>query len=192
MKLKLGLAALVALATASAAMAVSTLDPHYDYQNKQGAVSNQVAELAMTAVPYPLPQIQAKGGFLELRNLRERLLRFNDANKIGYVYLVSLTGKPFGYYTIKGKISSTQSQMTVPVQGHNCCGGGTWTTPSVGDDGSFGEEEGGSQGVFFFTTTGVMIETDQPFVYSDAPLPLSVPSLNPKKAPSTVSSFWKK
>ncbi|HWE81429.1 MAG TPA: hypothetical protein VG265_07250 [Gaiellaceae bacterium] len=60
------------------------------------------------------------------------------------------------------------------------------------DDGTWGMEEGGTGGVFFFTTGGVMIETVMPWMYSDAPLPLSVPSLNPKSAPSSTSSFWKK
>ena len=133
-------------------------------------MTNAIATKAQTDVPYPINQMNH---FLERENLKRRLLAFNNSNKIGYLYIMSF-GKFVGYYTVKGKISSTQSQMTVTTQ--------TWDNPpqtasSMGDDGTYGPEEGGDKGVFFFTTAGVMVETTLDWIYSDAPLHIDVPNL---------------
>jgi hypothetical protein len=125
------------------------------------------------AVPYPVAELKDS---LERRNLRERLLRTNQPNKIGYVYLLSFAGQPLGYYVIKGKVSSTDSQMTATdmvVDGTR----GSVTVPAPGDDGSYGKNE---PGIFFFTSEGSMVTTNLNYLYSDAPLPLNVPKLNGK------------
>lgn len=132
------------------------------------------AKKLTAAVPYPLADMNDS---LERRNVKERLLRFNDADKIGYVYLLTLTGDFVGFYTIKGKISSTQSQMTTPalvVDRHE----GDVVVEAMGDDGSYGNNEGGEDGIFFFTTEDVMVETVMPWLYSDAPLPVDAKKLN--------------
>lgn len=122
-----------------------------------------------TAVPYPL---EAMKDSIERRNLKERLLRFNKPDKIGYVYLLATTGQVVAFYTIKGKISSTQSQLTASdaVQCPGPRERGCVTTQLPGDDGSFGPNE---DGVFFFTTENVMVQWNGPFVYADAPLKVS-------------------
>ena len=72
--------------------------------------------------------------------------------------------------------------MTTTVQTWNCGGmDGGCSVASIGDDGSFGPNEGGDRGVFFFTATGVMVETTLDWVYSDAPLQIDVPNLLRKK-----------
>ncbi len=146
--------------------------------NDQEQVSNTIAEQQIPAVPYPASQMRDS---LERRNLRERLLRFNRPDKVGYLYLTSF-GKFVGYYVIKGKVSSNQSQMTNTQQTWEmCCHSGSIAVDSIGDDGSFGPNEGGDRGVFFFTSTGVMVETTLDWVYSDAPLHIDVPNLLSKK-----------
>lgn len=126
------------------------------------------------AVPYPADQLKDS---LERRNLRERLLRDNKPNAIRYVYLLSFA-EPLGYYTIKGKVSSTQSQMTTDqlIVRPKCSSGCTirHVVNAPSDDGSYGENE---PGVFFFTTSGVMVTTSLDYVVSDQPLPLDVPEL---------------
>lgn len=134
------------------------------------------------AVPYPVAQLTDS---LERRNVRERLLRTNKPNAIGYVYLMSMTGSYIGYYVIKGKVSSTQSQMTADqlmtwVCKDGSCQSGTVNAP--GDDGSYGANE---DGIFFFTAEGVMVETSMPYVVSDAPLPVNAPKLNAKAVSTT-------
>lgn len=128
------------------------------------------------AVPYPAEALRDSQ---ERRNLKERLLRQNKPNRIGYVYILSF-GKFLGYYTIKGKISSTQSQMTTDqlVSGDMCgssCSEHIVTT-APGDDGSYGPNE---DGVFFFTNDGSMVQISTEYIYSDQPLSVgSIPELN--------------
>lgn len=128
------------------------------------------------AVPYPADKLRDS---LERRNLRERLLRQNDPARIGYVYILSF-GKFLGYYTIKGKVSSTQSQMTPSdnVSG-DMCGSGCSEhilSEAPGDDGSYGPNE---DGVFFFTSEGAMVQVSTEYIYSDQPIAVGgVPELN--------------
>ena len=158
-----------------------------DWQTAAEHLSNQIADSFVAHTPYPTSVLN--GTSLERANLAERLVRFSTPGKIGYVYIFSALGKPLGYYTMRGKVSSTESQLTNPDQTFSC-DGGTCDVASIGDDGTWGPEEGGSNGIFFFTTGGVMVETNLPFQYTDAPLPISVPSLNPKGKPSSTSQHW--
>lgn len=166
------------IATLTAAVLVGSLaactpEPQSNAQKQGQAQTEQAFEQQSKAVPYPVDQLKDS---LERRNIRERLLRTNDPSKIGYVYLLSFS-KPLGYYVIKGKVSSTQSQMTTGelVERHGDTGGGNFTYSAPGDDGSYGQNE---DGVFFFTTDGAMVTTTLDFVYSDQPIPFDVPKLN--------------
>jgi hypothetical protein len=136
------------------------------------ALTEQAFEQQSKAVPYPADQLKDS---LERRNIRERLLRTNDPAKIGYVYVLSFS-KPLGYYVIKGKVTSTQSQMTTEdLIVKPCDGCDRYTVAGPGDDGSYGANE---PGIFFFTTEGAMVTTDLDYIYSDQPIPFDVPKLN--------------
>ena len=106
----------------------------------------------------------------------DMILATGVAQKVGYLYLMSF-GKFVGYYVIKGKVSSAQSSMTNTEQTWSCGTDCTTVVESMGDDGSFGPNEGGDKGVFFFTSGGVMVETTLEWLYSDAPLSIKVPNL---------------
>lgn len=139
----------------------------------QKATQNAYSQLSK-AVPYVAPK-----NSLERRNLAERLKRTDNPNAIGYVYLLSF-GKPLGYYTIKGKVSNPDSQLTTIDLVQYACDDGlsgcqAMTVPAPGDDGSYGPNEGG---IFFFTTEGTMVTTDLDYVWSDQILPFNVPELN--------------
>lgn len=146
-----------------------------DWWKSLEGVSNSIAETQVSAVPYPQAEMKDS---LERRNLRERLVRFNQPNKVGYVYIMSF-GKFVGYYVIKGKVSSTQSQMTNGNQVWDSGSGeqGETVVESIGDDGSFGINEGGEKGVFFFTSNDVLVITVLDWLYSDQPLSIDVPNL---------------
>jgi len=133
---------------------------------------------------------QMNGPSMEMVNDGRRDLTLNNPNHIGYVYVYSQTGTLITFYTIKGKVSSTQSQLTETqdiVDDKNCVsgddsgqGGGTIgacsnVVDSIGDDGTYGGEEGGPSGVFFFTTAGALVELggNTNWFYSDAPLALT-------------------
>ena len=122
-----------------------------------------------SAVPYPLAEMRDS---TERRNIRERLLRFNDPSKLGYVYLLTDFGEIVSYFTVQGKPSSISSQLT-PSQQAVCqdvpkredpCG---VVVESPMDDGTWGPSEAG---IFFFTTEGVLLEWNGPYLYSDFPL----------------------
>lgn len=137
---------------------------------KSQAVTETYQERLETAVPYPL---EAMRDSIERRNLVERLKRFNKADKIGYVYLLSDVGTVVAFYTIKGKISSTQSQLTSSQILRDGCGTGSYCGVPVeapGDDGSYGTNE---DGIFFFSTEGAMIQWNGRFMYADVPLKLT-------------------
>lgn len=156
------------------AVSVAACDDGKGAQQTGQAQTEQAFSQQAAAVPYPADQLKDS---LERRNIRERLLRTNKPNAIGYVYVMSF-GKIIGYYTIKGKVSSTQSQMTTENLIENCgsCGAdGRVVVNGPGDDGSYGANE---PGVFFFTTEGAMVETNLDYIVADQPLPVEVPLLN--------------
>lgn len=139
------------------------------------AQTEQAFAQQSTAVPYPADQLKDS---LERRNLKERLLRTNKPNQIGYVYLFSF-GKPIGYHVIKGKVSSTQSQMTTDNLIVRTCDSGDCSHNVVNapsDDGSYSQSE---PGIFYFLTNGTMVTTSLDYIQSDQPLLLEVPKLNP-------------
>lgn len=113
---------------------------------------------------------------LEKANLAERIKRQEKPNAIGYVYVISFA-KPFGYYVIKGKVSSSGSQLT-PTDDivRSCASGGCEFSVVDGaqDDGTFGQND---PGIFFFTSEGTMVETNLDYIYTDQPLDLDVPLL---------------
>jgi hypothetical protein len=128
----------------------------------------------------------------EMVNDGKRDLTLNDPNRVGYVYVFASTGQLLTFYTILGKVSSVTSQLTESqdiVDDPNCVtgfvdGGGSGAgytqgqcsdvVNSLGDDGTYGGEEGGDAGVFFFTTADALVELGGPvdWFYSDAPLHL--------------------
>jgi hypothetical protein len=126
------------------------------------------------AAAQPPPAISVS---LERKNLIERLKRLNTENRIGYVYLLSNGGSVMAFYTIQGKVSSLNSLLTTPEQvtpvcqrypdgtsGWRC---GQFTLPSPDFDGSYGKNP---EGIFFFTTSGALVEWSGAYLYSDQPL----------------------
>lgn len=117
---------------------------------------------------------------LECRNLAEKKRRDEDPNRISYVYELSWTGEFIGYYVVKGKVSSNQSQMgpmdSVLEYGCSSCTGGygNVVVEAPGDDGSYGPNE---DGIFFFTVDGNKITWNGMYQQSDKPLAIKAPLL---------------
>jgi outer membrane murein-binding lipoprotein Lpp len=145
--------------------------------SKAQAQNNQVAATTYNkfnaAVPYPYASGMPSDP-LERKNLAARLQQYNSKGSTNYVYVFAgMTDKVIGYYVIRGKVSSTGSQMTSTDINVRCGYSGdhqSCTNQAIGDDGSYGPDEGGQMGVFFFTTNGTLVETDQPFLVSSAPI----------------------
>lgn len=113
---------------------------------------------------------------LERENLRSRIERFNDPNKVSYIYLLSDTGQIYTFLPIKGKVSSVNSKLTTGEQivddpycwGESSCGGHVVESPQ--EDGSYGTN---GDAIFFFTTEDVYIEWNGKYLLADQPLQLT-------------------
>lgn len=163
--------ALAALALAASLTACSSRGDQGENSDKMMKARNdKVASIVLCGTP---------NDGLECANLKEKLKRDEDPNRITYVYLVSQTGTVYGYYVAKGKISSNQSQLAPNDQVLDICPGSTttcWTVMEApNDNGSSGPD---TDGVFFFTPDGNMIETNVNFIKSDRPMVLNVPLLS--------------
>lgn len=119
-----------------------------------------------------------KGESQECRNLAEKKKRDEDPNRITYVYTMSWTGEFIGYYVVKGKVSSNQSQMAPMDSVVKMC---TYSSDGCyalgeapGDDGSYGPNE---DGIFFFTADGTKITWNGLYQQSDRPLKIKAPLL---------------
>lgn len=156
-------------------------------QQREQRVTEEYQKKLAQAVPYPLDQMNDS---LERRQLRERLLRFNKPSKIAYIYLLSNVGTVVAFYTVKGKVSSVNSMLTVTQQVNEC---GAWSdrscvaiTDAAGDDGSYGTN---GTGVFFFTTEGTYVEWAGNYMLADSPLKLTSAPLityDPSSKPTSV------
>jgi len=111
----------------------------------------------------------------ERKNLVKRLERFNNENKVSYIYLVNY-GKVMAFYTIKGKVSSVNSLLTTPEQlisinvgGANRVSGKI-VSPDL--DGSYGSN---GDAIFFFTTDDTYVEWAGDYMLCDKPLKLTTP-----------------
>ena len=109
---------------------------------------------------------------LERDQINKRTNLWNDPNKTAYLYVLSY-GKILGYYVIKGKVSSVNSQITNPEQTvYRSGGGGSATLPSPAEDGSYGSN---GDGIFSFLTDGTYLETNCEYILMDRPLNIKTP-----------------
>lgn len=118
---------------------------------------------------------------LERENIKKRLERFNDPNKISYFYELSDNGQVITFFPVKGKISSVNSYMTTNDQ-IICQGSRFGTSESRGSDyqcltmeapdsdGTYGTN---GEAVFGFTTEDVYFEWNGKYQLFDQPLQLT-------------------
>ena len=145
------------------------------YEESTAEVEQQKTEVNQDRLMKTQPPVQLDWS-LERENINKRTKLWNDENKISYIYLVSY-GKVMAFYTIKGKVSSVNSQITNPQQlaisrknvevGVEYING---VLDSPAEDGSYGTN---GDGIFFFTTDGVYIEWAGEYMLADQPLILT-------------------
>ena len=173
------LAAFTAALLAGGALAGCTSSSASKAQASQNNLSGTTAANFSKAVPDPFATAMPTDP-LERENLARRLIQLNSKGATNYVYLFTYSGQVLGYYVISGKVSSTGSQLTSTQVNVDCNNNTSCTDDAIGDDGSYGPEEGGQNGVFWFTSTGTLVETNQPWVMSSTPIKLyaNVPQLD--------------
>ncbi|MCR4279917.1 MAG: hypothetical protein NUV82_00645, partial [Candidatus Komeilibacteria bacterium] len=117
---------------------------------------------------------------IERQNLAKRLLRFNVADKISYIYLIN-TGKIMAFFTVKGKVSSVNSMLTCTKQlvddgqGNGTSNGGRDNVHVVDSpdlDGSYGSN---GDAIFFFTDTDIYVEWNGKYFLCDQYITLRQP-----------------
>ena len=113
---------------------------------------------------------------LERINLNKRIERFNDPNKVSYIYLCSDMGQIYTFLLVKGKVSSLNSLLTTPDQIVAMKEGMTGDVKSylvIGSpdlDGSYGANP---DGIFFFTPDDAYCEWNGKYFFCDKPLQLN-------------------
>lgn len=123
----------------------------------------------------------------EVANICERYRRLSDPNRVSYVYLVSNTGGFFGEYQVKGKCSSTDSQVTNPqttkTDDQGASGASITTLDAQQLDGSYGQNE---QAIYCYIDDKeqTMIEFNTQFIWVDSPLPVVMPPNVPVVVPN--------
>lgn len=85
------------------------------------------------------------------------------AKPLGYILLLTESGKIIGRFVVDGKVTSLNSYLTPNEVTYNTSGH-TKELPDV--DGSYGEND---NGIFFFTPDGKYVEWTGIYLYSDIP-----------------------
>lgn len=139
-------------------------------QKKEAEFSEQQQSRLLKGHPQPILDYS-----LERVNLTERLERFNDPNKISYIYLLSDTGQIYTFLPIKGKVSSVNSKLSTgeqiiddPFAYYESGGGKVVESPQ--EDGSYGTN---GDAIFFFTTENIYVEWNGKYLLVDQPLQLT-------------------
>ncbi len=102
---------------------------------------------------------------------KERLLRFNDPNKMNYLY-ICFPGGEWIQFTIIGKLASTSKRLTPPVKQYRINNGsyeGTALGPAPDEMAVFGNSSPAKIGM---TTLGSLFEMGGfiSYIYSETPL----------------------
>lgn len=106
---------------------------------------------------------------LEREQINKRTKLWNDKNKVSWIYLVNY-GRIMAFYSIKGKVSSVNSQITNPEQLIRVYDRRFEPLPSPAEDGSYGTN---GDAIYFFTTEGTYVEWNGQYMLADKPLKLS-------------------
>lgn len=140
---------------------------------KQSTASKEQAltEANQSVLIKSQPPVKLKWS-LERDQINKRTELWNSQNKVSYIYLIDY-GKVMGFYTIKGKVSSVNSQVTNPTQYVRINGmSDRYKFESPAEDGSYGTN---GDAIFFFTTEGVYVEWNGTYMLADRPLKMSTP-----------------
>jgi hypothetical protein len=104
--------------------------------------------------------------------LNQRLNRFNDPNKMSYLYVFTPAG-PIIQFTIMGKVASTSKRLTMPVQKYKLDKGPHYEQdlgPAPDEMGVYGSSSGSAK--VGMTTIGSLVEFGGFgfYIYSEIPL----------------------
>lgn len=124
-------------------------------QNQNEAETIKAYNEALKNVENQYPASQMHNP-LELKMLRERNLYLNDENKTQYIYIFPSGRNEVFFSSVKGKVSSMDSQMTATdgIYKIGQYNDGSQAIPMPQDDLSYGGSACGSDGIFWFDAQG--------------------------------------
>jgi len=148
-------------------------EPKETSQGREAALTEENQQRLLKATPPP-----ALENSLEREQLKRRLIRFNNKNKVSYITLISF-GKVMATMAIRGKVSSVNSLLTTPDQivlrgsGNEEGVRSRHVVASPDLDGSYGSN---GDAVFFFRSSDdAYMEWNDKYLLSDAPISLTTP-----------------
>lgn len=127
--------------------------PPEDAIKRQNRKKMKTVRNLMNAQPNPVLNFS-----MDRYLLGERLIRFNDPNKMSYLYVCFIDGT-WVQLTILGKVASTGKRLTPPVRNYTIDRGGysgTELGPAPDEMGVYGDSSGGAK--VGMTTLGSLIE----------------------------------
>lgn len=169
----LGVVVIIVIILSTNAFRVWAGDPTTGVQKQEQLQQESNQKKLITKQPAPQLDYSA-----ERQNLIERLKRGNDANLLGYIYLMADTGQVIASYVTKGKATSMGAYLTsydalVNKNGELCnYGESCYQVESPDFDGAYGKDP---DGIFFFTDTGAMVEWSGRYIWTDQPLTIKTP-----------------
>jgi len=138
-----------------------------DQQKAQAAKKQKSVQSLMSKQPFNPPEFSMDRYLLD-----QRLNRFNDPNKMSYLYVFTPSG-PIVQFTIMGKVASTSKRLTMPVQKYKLDKGPHYEQdlgPAPDEMGVYGSSSGSAK--VGMTTIGSLVEFGGFgfYIYSEIPL----------------------
>lgn len=121
----------------------------------------------------PIPEVEFS---VERQNVIDRIKRWNDPNKVSYIYLISENGIILAYFPIKGKVTALNTYATPDLQivddpyARSYEGSQGQVVDAPDELGTYGEN---NDGVFFFLTDGTYVEWTGHYLLADQPIKLT-------------------
>lgn len=109
----------------------------------------------------------------EIENITKRLQITSDPGLMGYVVLLSESGQPVLYTTVKGKITSGSKRLTKPYE-YDSSYGSYYQVESPSDEGTYGSS---NPYIYFWSQSGQYVQWSGHYLYSDKPIRLSIKPL---------------
>lgn len=143
--------------------------------NVTTAAQTQLKEDGMNLYEATASKIQYNN---ELHQLADYMLEMSKPGTIGYVVIYPpAMGQTTRHFKVKGKVLPCDAQLTPDqhqIRDGYAYGGSYYhdmpTVDQANDMGSYGGKAGNEKCVFFYTTDGVMVQTNNEYDYTSMPM----------------------
>lgn len=180
---------LIVMAVTAAGCGATAVNKSAENAESQATQTNQTNLLIKQPVPVVSCSLERQNIINRYHWLAGDALEWPCKSRVGFVYLISQSGKIMSVNTVKGKVSNLSSQLTNPQQLTRRCGDLTPNYDEHGEDytcqnGTVDQAEpdgsysGNGTGIYFFTPEGKYVEWHGDYNFSDQRLDIQQPSEN--------------